>query len=380
MAKSYTTLRSLYGVYTKNSSTANLVNGAIFLNDGYRLVLADHDWSFLELSKSFNSIAGQQYYKLPANLVKLKSLNTLIGNLQYFPDEVIIEQDWNRVNTINSIQGNIAQYFFIRGQISGGREIGIWPIPSSDMVNFINITYKRAVPDLSIADYTSGTITSCGNLTGTLTVAPAIGDLGGTLTGVWAYATGTYTINFSSGEVRTATFTSASATVTWTDALTAVATVTLTVSSASGGAIVIGATTTWTAGMAGAHLKITPTFSAKGGDGIWYEISDFYSTTQLGLVEPYDGTALDAATAVHTIASLPYLPEEFQLLPVYYASEQYWMSTGNDLTRAAYFRKLFEDGSARLFKNFANKNTNPVISDSMYDRPIVNNNNYPWQT
>lgn len=99
------------------------------------------------------TVGGQQFYPLPPNYSKLKSLTITNGNLQWTPDEVLTQIEWNKLNVFpyySDIPNNF--YIFPGGDHSG--QVGIWPIPSTTG-NIITFSYKYRVPDLSIIDYTT---------------------------------------------------------------------------------------------------------------------------------------------------------------------------------------------------------------------------------
>ncbi len=99
-----------------------------------------------------------QYYPLPPNYSKLKSLTITVGELQWTPREVLTTQEWNQLNVF-PYYSDIPNNFFIYPGGDHGAQVGIWPIPST-MGNLITFSYKFRVPDLSIEDYTTpGTLT-----------------------------------------------------------------------------------------------------------------------------------------------------------------------------------------------------------------------------
>ncbi len=100
---------------------------------------------------------GVQFYPLPPNYSKLKSLTITVGNLQWTPKEVFTTEEWNQLNVFPYFS-DIPNNFFIYPGGDHGAQVGIWPIPSTTG-NVITFSYKFRVPDLSIADYTTpGTV------------------------------------------------------------------------------------------------------------------------------------------------------------------------------------------------------------------------------
>lgn len=104
------------------------------------------------------SVGGLQFYPLPPNYSKLKSMTISVGSLQYTPIEILTQQEWDRLNVF-PYYGDIPNNFYIFPGGDHGAQVGIWPIPSTTG-NVITYKYKFRVPDLSIADYTTpGSIT-----------------------------------------------------------------------------------------------------------------------------------------------------------------------------------------------------------------------------
>lgn len=133
------------------------------MNDGYRLMLGDEDWSFLEVNSTQSTVASQQYYQLAANMLKLKIVSVLSGNIRYTPQLITSQEEWNKINVYSTITSNAPQYYFVRGGQQGRMTVGFWPIPSSTVANAIEYTYKKAVKPLALANYTTGTIISIAN-------------------------------------------------------------------------------------------------------------------------------------------------------------------------------------------------------------------------
>lgn len=103
------------------------------------------------------TVGGQQYYPLPPNYSKLKSITITIGNLTWTLNEIFSTREWNQLNVF-PYYADIPSNFFIFPGGDHGAQIGIWPIPSTTN-NIITFSYKFRVPDLSLADFTgTGTL------------------------------------------------------------------------------------------------------------------------------------------------------------------------------------------------------------------------------
>lgn len=102
------------------------------------------------------SVGGVQFYRLPPNYSKLKDVTITVGNLKWTLAEVMTREDWDRINVF-PYYADIPKNYFIFPGGDHGAQLGIWPIPSTTG-NTITFNYKIRVPDLSIADYTTGTV------------------------------------------------------------------------------------------------------------------------------------------------------------------------------------------------------------------------------
>jgi len=94
---------------------------------------------------------GIQTYNLPPNYSKLKTGTLTIGSLKWTPTEILSREEWDRLNVF-PYYADIPSHFFIYNG-----KFNLWPIPSTTG-NIISFNYKFRVPDLSLADYTTGTV------------------------------------------------------------------------------------------------------------------------------------------------------------------------------------------------------------------------------
>ena len=120
---------------------------------------------------------------------------------------------------------------------------------------------------------------------------------------------------------------------------------------------ITGAGTTWTSAMAGRWLQIT----APTGDNNWYEIASVTNTTALVLTNAYQGTTI-ASGATYTIGEVPWLPEDYQDLPLYRALEIYFTSRVPDPARAELYKGLYDTGFAQLDAEFGSKSFSVAIT------------------
>lgn len=150
--KSYTTLRNLSGSLSQNTNQANLTLMDQLINDAHRYLM--EKYFFNETSTTILTVSSQQAYKLPFDFSKNKTDTITTGNLKWVPIEVLSRQDWDRLNVINDYTSDFPSNYFI-----WNGELNFWPIPSTTG-NTITYNYKRRPTELTLTDYTTGTVTA----------------------------------------------------------------------------------------------------------------------------------------------------------------------------------------------------------------------------
>jgi len=144
------------------------------------------------------------------------------GTLNLPVNQVDSEKMWNKLNVIPAVTINMPTYYFIRGY----GEIGLWPVPSTNNVVSLVISYEPRLVDMSINDTTS--------------------------------TSNTYTAS-NPGTSVTATVSNGSTALTFSQGIA-------------------------TPSMVGQWLQVTD-----GTDGNWYQIGTYVSSTALTLVNDYQG-------------------------------------------------------------------------------------------
>ena len=148
--KSYTTIRALAGSLSQNTTTNNLTLFDQLINDTHKYLL--QKYFFNENTTSIPTVANQQFYNLPYNFSQLKDITITQGSLKWIPKEIFSREDWDRMNPFPYFSDIPSNFFIYNGQI------GIWPIPATT-ANTLTFNYKIRVPDLTFADYVTGTVT-----------------------------------------------------------------------------------------------------------------------------------------------------------------------------------------------------------------------------
>lgn len=149
--KSYSTIRNLAGSLSQNTTSTNLTLLDQLINDAHRYLL--EKYFFNDASTTITTVASQQFYNLPFDFSKNKTDTITTGQLVWTPTEVLSRQDWDRLNVFPYTANFPSNYFIWNNQL------GFYPIPSTDG-NTITYNYKRRPTELTIADYSTGTVSA----------------------------------------------------------------------------------------------------------------------------------------------------------------------------------------------------------------------------
>jgi hypothetical protein len=150
--KSYTELRNLFGSLTNNTATTNFLLGDELINDAIRSICDMYAWNFLEKTKTASTVASQQAYNLPHDCKKLLSVTLTISSNVYLPKECQSRKLWEDLNQTTTQTSDTPEWYFVFGD-----QLLLYPTPASAS-NTITYSYLRKTPNLSIADYTTGSV------------------------------------------------------------------------------------------------------------------------------------------------------------------------------------------------------------------------------
>ena len=122
---------------------------------------------FLEATKDITTAASTARYALPGNCRRIMTVTTTpdSGATIYRPRPVDDPDYWNYLQSRNAGDSDITQFYYREGD-----DLLVWPDYASASKT-ITVRYRKTTPDLSRADYTTGTITSITNGDETLTGA-----------------------------------------------------------------------------------------------------------------------------------------------------------------------------------------------------------------
>jgi hypothetical protein len=139
---------------TGDTSAAALAAFKRDINEGGSVFLNRLGRKFNHEIKITNIVDGQQYYQMPSDVIRVSDIRVLNGTTYYVPELVTSEEMWNKMNS-TTYSGNYPTHFYIRGF----NEIGLWPIPSSNVTNGLTVSFEPQHVELTQADVTTGSVT-----------------------------------------------------------------------------------------------------------------------------------------------------------------------------------------------------------------------------
>lgn len=140
-----------------------------------------------------------------------------------------------------------------------------------------------------------------------------------------------------------------------------------TIAVTNGSATVTGSGTTFSAAMIGRYLQIT----SATGDGLWYKVTGFSSTTSITLENYYQGTTVSGVT--YQIAEAFGLPEDLHMLPIYYAVWHYHLFR-RDKTRSDEYGAYYTAGLQNAKRRYGTKARSNIIKGG---RRGISGSTYP---
>ena len=146
--------------FNATADSQDLTNAIQDINSGLSLIRNQARRYWTRKQAAANLINNQQYYELPPDCTRVTEVYVNSNGLNYPVKQVSSEYLWNKINVIPAITINVPTYYWIRGR----NEIGLWPLPSADATNSLNVSYEPQLT-LSIDDITAGTCGISNNAT-----------------------------------------------------------------------------------------------------------------------------------------------------------------------------------------------------------------------
>jgi len=152
-----------YQTFTDDSATNEEVGGT-YINDSIRTVcnLQGGKLRFLEATKDMLTVASQESYQTPNGFRKIIDMYIYSGSGSstdtiYAPEMVFDPTKWKLIKQYRLGTGSVPYFTYVENQT-----FKIQPIPDTSG-NLITIRGRLQTVDLSIDDYTTGTIVSIAN-------------------------------------------------------------------------------------------------------------------------------------------------------------------------------------------------------------------------
>jgi len=137
----------------QDDDATSLISIKRAINTGVKKFGAILNREWRNTNKTFSLVDSQQFYQMPEDCIRLKSVTITVGSVKY-PLELIEDEDTWRLLTMTSTESSIPTHFYIRGS----DEFGLYPTPVDDDTDAGSINYERRIRDMSAADYTTGTV------------------------------------------------------------------------------------------------------------------------------------------------------------------------------------------------------------------------------
>lgn len=160
----FTKLLSTYSTLTDDSVTNQTV-GAQFINESIRTIcnLQGGKLRFLEATKDMETVADQEGYQTPNGFRKIIDMYITLDSevadrpTIYMPEMVFDPTKWKLIKAYRLGTNDVPYFTYVENQ-----KFYIQPIPATTG-NTITIRGRLQTVDLTIADYTTGTIVSVAN-------------------------------------------------------------------------------------------------------------------------------------------------------------------------------------------------------------------------
>lgn len=151
----YSQTRTLLGTLTGDSSATNLTTMDTLHNEAIREVLSQKPWPFRQRTRT-QATETDNVHQLPEDCEKVLNITvTPDGTTKYTPCRIKTRDEWDRLTQSTNVTSNIPEAYFVFG-----KTFSFYPKPSSAVSAAVTVSYQRSQKDLTIADYTTGTITS----------------------------------------------------------------------------------------------------------------------------------------------------------------------------------------------------------------------------
>lgn len=147
-----------YQDHTEDSGATNKARGIRRMNARQRQILASKNYWFLKKESTISTVAGTKSYNLPLTCLKVISVKVTVNGVDYIlkeePSDKIFDQYDNQGSTVRS------DFPYLYNVRAG--KLLLFPTPSTSS-NTITVLHTKKLRDMSLENYTTGTITATNN-------------------------------------------------------------------------------------------------------------------------------------------------------------------------------------------------------------------------
>lgn len=125
------------------------------INTGGSMFMALLGRSYNRMSRTTNTLDGQQAYQYPEDAIKISEVIYHTSDSFNPPlEQIADEHTWRYMNQASDIQGEPTHYF-----VKGFSEIELYPIPNANIIDGLEIVFEPKHVLLTQDDFTTGTVT-----------------------------------------------------------------------------------------------------------------------------------------------------------------------------------------------------------------------------
>lgn len=156
---SYTDIKNsfLLNIGSTGSTDTTLINQfKINLGQRYQQILAEMGSYITSAPKTGNTAVNTQFYSYPAGIIRGDTCTVTVGSFKNVLSPIYSQTQWDLFNAIQIQPTAYPQFIFYRHN-----DFGIWPTPQGIYPYTFNVFMRDR--NLTIEDYTTGTITATNN-------------------------------------------------------------------------------------------------------------------------------------------------------------------------------------------------------------------------
>jgi hypothetical protein len=129
------------------------------INTGLKLLKSAAQQYYTRKETIVSLIANQQFYIMDPDFIRPRTIRINNGSIIFPISGVESESEWNALNIIPQFAVFYPQRWFLKGP----NQIGVWPIPSTNVANALMIAYESRMEDMYLDDTVGISVTVTNN-------------------------------------------------------------------------------------------------------------------------------------------------------------------------------------------------------------------------